>query len=58
MVVAALGNLGLCIFHEGDVTIMMLVWHLGAVALLLAAATFFGPRLLMWRFPRAGGVGV
>lgn len=49
LAVAALGNLGLRIFHVGDVTIMMLVWHLGAVALLLAAASFFGPRVLNWR---------
>jgi hypothetical protein len=50
LAVAALGNLGMRIFHVGDVTIMMLVWHLGAVALLFAAAGYFAPRLLGWRY--------
>ena len=48
---AAMGNLGLRLFHAGDVTIMMLVWHLGTVALLLALAGWLGPRLLLWESP-------
>jgi Negative regulator of sigma F len=55
LAVAALGNLALRIFHEGDVTIMMLVWHLGAVALLLGVASLFGPRMLSWRRGRQNG---
>lgn len=49
LAVAALGNLGLRLFHVGDVTIMMLVWHFGAGALLIGLASFFGPRVLTWR---------
>ena len=48
LAVAALGNLGLRLFHAGDVTIMMLIWHLGTVALLLALAGWLGPRVLSW----------
>lgn len=58
LAVAALGNLGLRLFHAGDVTVMMLVWHLGAVALLCGLASFFGPRMLRWRYRRADAVGI
>jgi hypothetical protein len=46
---AALGNLGLRLFHEGDVTVVMLVWQLVATAGLTALAGAMGPRLLAWR---------
>ena len=49
LAVAALANLGLRLFHPGDVTTMMLIWHLGAVALLLALACWGGPWILPWR---------
>lgn len=46
---AALGNLGLRLFHEGDVTIVMLIWQLAAVAGLTALAGLIGPRILAWQ---------
>jgi hypothetical protein len=46
---AALGNLGLRLFHEGDVTVVMLLWQLVAMAGLTALAGAAGPRLLAWR---------
>ena len=52
LAVAALANLGLRLFHAGDVTIVMLTWHLGAVALLLALACWSGPWILPWRHAR------
>ncbi len=55
LAVAAVGNLGLRLFHTGDVTIMMMAWQLGAVALLLSAAGSLGPRLLRWQFSAAVG---
>jgi hypothetical protein len=54
LAVAALGNLGLRLFHAGDVTIMMLIWHLGAMALLMALAYWIGPRALSWRHEIVG----
>jgi hypothetical protein len=48
---AALGNLGLRLFHEGDVTVVMLLWQLVALAGLTALAGLMGPRLLAWRLP-------
>jgi hypothetical protein len=48
---AALGNLGLRLFHEGDVTVVMLVWQLVAMAGLTLLAGLMGPRLLAWRLP-------
>lgn len=51
---AALGNLGLRLFHEGDVTVEMLVWQLGAIAALVSAASVIAPRLLAWRMIRPG----
>jgi hypothetical protein len=49
---AALGNLGLRLFHEGDVTIVMLVWQLAAMTGLTALAGLIGPRILAWRLLR------
>jgi hypothetical protein len=46
---AALGNLGLRLFHEGDVTVVMLLWQLVLMAGLTALAGVVGPRLLAWR---------
>jgi hypothetical protein len=48
---AALGNLGLRLFHEGDVTVVMLAWQLIAMAGLTLLAGLMGPRLLAWRLP-------
>jgi hypothetical protein len=46
---AALGNIRL--FHEGDVTVVMLLWQLVTLAGLAALASLMGPRLLAWRLP-------
>lgn len=48
MASAALGNLGLRLFNVGDVAVMTLVWHLGAVAMLFGLAWWAGSRMLSW----------
>ena len=49
LAIAAVVNFGLRLFHVGDVSIMILVWHFGLVVLLSAAACLAGPRVLPWR---------
>jgi hypothetical protein len=49
LAVAALGNFGLRIFHIGDVSIMVLVWHFGSVALISVLAARIGRQVLNWR---------
>jgi len=49
LAVAALTNAALPLFHLGDVSIMVLVWDLGLIALLSALAGWAGPRILNWR---------
>jgi len=49
LAVAALANFGLTLFHIGDVSIMVLVWHFGLIVALSATASWLGPRLLAWR---------
>ena len=44
----ALADFGLR-FHHREAGVMVLVWHLGAVVLLLAAASKAGPYVLNWR---------
>jgi hypothetical protein len=46
---AALVNFGLRIFHAGDVSVMILAWHFGAVALVAAFGGQFGRTVLNWR---------
>jgi hypothetical protein len=48
---AALGNVGLRLFHVQDASLMVLVWQFGTVALLSALAGLFGGRVLHWRHP-------
>jgi hypothetical protein len=57
---AAIVNFALRFFHLGDVSVMVMVWHLGLVALLSIGAGLLGPRFLGWgrllaslRLPRA-----
>lgn len=50
LAVAALGNFGLRIFHIGDVSVMVLVWHFGALALISVLAGRIGRHVLNWRF--------
>jgi hypothetical protein len=59
---AGIVNFALRFFHFGDVSVMVLVWHLGLVAALSIGAGLLAPRFLGWgrlveglRFsPRAG----
>jgi hypothetical protein len=50
LAVAALGNFGLRIFHIGDVSVMVLVWHFGGLALISVLAGRIGRHVLNWRF--------
>ena len=53
LAVAALGNFGLRIFHIGDVSIMVLIWHFGGLALISVLAGRIGRHVLNWRFVMA-----
>jgi hypothetical protein len=46
---AALGNVGLRLFHPTDASLMVLVWQFGSVALLAALAGLCGPMVHNWR---------
>ena len=46
---AALGNVGLRLFHPQDASLMVLVWQFGSVALLSMFAGWSGRRILAWR---------
>jgi hypothetical protein len=48
MAVAATVNLGLLVLHEGDVSIILLVWHTGYVVGLAAIGAWIAPALLGW----------
>jgi hypothetical protein len=50
LAVAAIGNFGLRIFHIGDVSVMVLVWHFGGLALISVLAGRIGRHVLNWRF--------
>lgn len=45
---AATVNFALRLFHFGDISLMVLVWHLGLVVVLAIAAGLLGPRFLGW----------
>jgi hypothetical protein len=49
LAVAAVVNLAMLLFHVGDVSIMVLIWHLGVVVAAGAVASLFGPLVLKWR---------
>jgi hypothetical protein len=49
---AALGNVGLRLFHPQDASLMILVWQFGSVALLTMLAGWGGRRILAWRHLR------
>ncbi len=51
---AALVAFGLRFFHAGDATISILVWHMGFVALFVAATSLAGRRALRWPTGVAG----
>jgi hypothetical protein len=48
LAVAALANFGLRIFHIGDVSIMVLVWHFGSLAAISILASRGGRYVLNW----------
>jgi hypothetical protein len=48
LAIASLVNFGLRIFHAGDITIMLLVWHFGVGAVIAALAGQFGRAVLDW----------
>lgn len=48
---AAVVNLAMLLFHVGDVSIMILVWHLGVVAAAAGLAALAGPLVLRWQRP-------
>src|SRR4051812_16368924 len=49
--IASAVNFGLLVLHEGDVSIMLLVWHTGYVAAFAAIGAWLAPATLAW--PRA-----
>ncbi|MFP4003194.1 MAG: NrsF family protein [Alphaproteobacteria bacterium] len=51
---AALGNVGLRLFHPIDASLMVLVWQFGSVALMTALAGCIGPLVHHWRHVPAG----
>lgn len=55
LAVAAIGNFGMQLFHFRDASVMVLVWHLGSVAVISALAGLAGERLIGWR--HRGAVG-
>ncbi|MBI2737109.1 MAG: DUF1109 family protein [Rhodospirillales bacterium] len=49
LAVAALGNVGLRLFHAGNVTLTMLLCTFATIALLSALAAWVAPHILSWR---------
>ncbi|MBI3049057.1 MAG: DUF1109 family protein [Acidobacteria bacterium] len=52
---AALGNVGLRLFHPQDASVMVLLWQFGTVLVLSALAGCTGRHLLSWRAMAADG---
>ena len=46
--VAAAVNFGLLVLHEGDVSVMLLIWHTGYVAAFAAVGAWLAPVMLAW----------
>lgn len=55
LAVAATVNLAMLPFHTGDVSIMILIWHVGVVAAAGALAALSGPLVLRWRSALSAG---
>jgi hypothetical protein len=45
----AIANFGLRIFHGGDLSIQILVWHAAGAVVMSLVASLGGPRVLTWR---------
>jgi hypothetical protein len=52
LAVAAITSSALSLFHELDATMMILIWNLGAAALITGLGGVFGRRMFRW-WPRA-----
>jgi len=50
---AALSAAGVSLIHDGETAFMVLLWHVGAIALLVLLGATFGRRLLAWIGPSA-----
>jgi hypothetical protein len=48
---AALSAAGVSLVHRGDTALMVLVWHIGAIALLVLLGALFNRRLFAWIAP-------
>jgi hypothetical protein len=48
LAIGALANAALQLFHLGDISIMVLVWHFGSTVLLSAVAGWLGPAIFRW----------
>ena len=46
---AGIGNIGVRFIHPEDVSVMLMVWHVGGVMLLCAFAGSAGRHFLNWR---------
>ena len=53
LAVGALAQAGMQLYHIGDISLMVLVWHLGSVAVLAAVAGWVGRWVLRWPAPAA-----
>jgi hypothetical protein len=53
LAVGALAQAGMQVYHVGDISVMVLVWHLGSVAALAAVAGWIGRWVLRWPVPAA-----
>jgi hypothetical protein len=49
LAVASIANFGLQFAHVSDASIMVLVWHLGAAAVLASLGGWLGKRVLRWQ---------
>jgi hypothetical protein len=52
LAVAAITSSALSLLHDLDATMMILVWNLGAAALITGLGSLFGLRMFRW-WPRA-----
>lgn len=51
---AAMASAGVSLVHQGDTSLMVLLWHVGVVALLSLASLAMGKRLFGWIGPARG----
>ncbi len=51
LAVAAVVNVGMLLFHVGDISFQILVWHAGTALVIAAIFAFAAPWLFTWRRP-------